>query len=105
MLDPMEAPATVTEAIAQLEARGYDSSFLLGEHGFGCRSCNEVHAPERLTVEATYRFEGASDPADESIVIGVSCPECGAKGIFVPAYGAEAEPQLLMLLTLLDRRH
>jgi hypothetical protein len=104
MLEVVDAPATVTEAIAQLESRGYDSSFMLAEHGFACRSCEREHAPDRLAVDATFRYEGESDPADESIVLGVRCPFCGAKGILVSAYGVDAEPQLLTLLTLIDRR-
>jgi len=99
----VETPETVTEAVQLLEATGYDSEFFLGDHGFGCSSCERVHPPDRLVIEATYRFEGASDPGDASIVLGVRCPECGASGIIVSAYGADAEPQLLTLLTLLDR--
>ena len=57
----------------------------------------------RLVVEKTFRFEGVSDPGDASIVLGVRCPICAAAGIIVSAYGADAEPQLLTLLTLIDR--
>ena len=99
----METPETVTEAVQLLEATGYGGEFFLDDHGFGCRSCENVHPPDRLMVEATYRFEGASDPGDASIVLGVRCPLCGAAGIVVSAYGADAEPQLLTLLGLLDR--
>ena len=98
----METPETVTEAVQLLEATGYGSEFILDEHGFGCRSCEQIHTPERLVVEATYRFEGVSDPGDESIVIALRCPECGAAGIVVSAYGLDAEPQLLSLLARLE---
>lgn len=98
----METPETVTEAVQLLEATGFGSEFFLDDHGFGCPDCDQVHTPERLVVEATYRFEGASDPGDASIVLGVRCPVCGAAGIIVSAYGADAEPQLITLLGLLD---
>jgi hypothetical protein len=104
MLVHVDTPDTVTQAVQLLESRGYDGEFFLGEHGFGCRSCEQVHTPGRLAVDATYRFEGVSDPGDESIVLGITCPVCGAKGIIVSAYGPDAEPQLLTLLSLLDRR-
>lgn len=99
----METPETVTEAVQLLEAAGYDSGFFLDDHGFNCRSCNGAHPPDRLVVDKTFRYEGASDPGDETIVIGVRCPACGATGIIVSAYGPDAEPQLLSLLRLLDR--
>ena len=97
----METPETVTEAVQLLEAAGYGSGFFLDDHGFNCRSCNRVHAPERLVVDRTFRYEGVSDPGDETIVIGVRCPACGASGIIVSAYGMDAEPQLVTLLSLL----
>jgi hypothetical protein len=104
MLVHMDTPATVTAAVQLLQSKGYQSEFLLGEHGFGCRSCDHVHAPDQLVLDDTYRFEGDSDPGDESIVLGVRCPVCGAKGIVVSAYGPEAEPQLIALMKLLGRR-
>lgn len=104
MLVGMDKPATVTAAVQLLESKGYASEFLLGDHGFGCRSCERVLAPDQLVVDDTYRFEGDSDPSDESIVLGVRCPVCGAKAIVVSAYGPEAEPQLIALITLIGRR-
>jgi hypothetical protein len=103
MLMVVETPETVTEAVQLLEAKGYGGEFALDERGFGCRACSHVHPPDRVVVEATYRFEGVSDPGDASIVLGVRCPVCGVAGIIVSAYGADAEPQLLALLSLLDR--
>ena len=99
----METPETVSEAVQLLESTGYGNEFFLDDHGFGCQACSQVHPPDRLVVEATYRFEGASDPGDASIVLGVRCPICGAAGVIVSAYGADAEPQLLTLLSLLAR--
>ncbi len=104
MLADMEMPATVTAAVQLLESKGYQGEFLLGEHGFGCRACEHVHPPDQLLLDDTYRFEGDSDPGDESIVLGVRCPACGAKGIVVSAYGPEAEPQLIALMKLVGRR-
>ena len=104
MLVRMDTPATVTAAVQLLESKGYQSEFLLGEHGFGCRSCEQVHAPDQLILDDTYRFEGDSDPGDESIVIGVRCPVCGAMGIVVSAYGPPAESQLIELMKLVGRR-
>ena len=99
----MQTPETVTEAVQLLEATGYDSGFFLDDHGFNCRSCSSAHAPDRLVVDQTFRFEGASDPGDSTIVIAVRCPACAATGIIVSAYGPDAEPQLLNLLSLLGR--
>jgi hypothetical protein len=97
----VETPETVTEAVQLLEAAGYGSEFFVDDHGFNCRSCNLVHAPDRLVIDRTFRFEGTSDPGDETIVIAVRCPACSASGIIVSAYGPDAEPQLVTLLGLI----
>jgi hypothetical protein len=52
----------------------------------------------------TYRYEGNTDPGDESVVFGIVCPDCGAKGIVVSAYGPDADPEVFDLLTRLGTR-
>lgn len=44
-----------------------------------------MDAPEPLLIRHTVRFEGAPDPGDEAIVLGVECPVSGATGIIVSA--------------------
>ena len=94
----MDAPETVTEAMALLEAEGYTSDFRVAS-----TDDRSVHATGTLVVHRTFRFEGDSDPGDEAVVLGVECPSCGTKGIVVSAYGPDADPDLLALLDRLDR--
>lgn len=94
----MEAPETVTDAVRWLAANGYDGDFTFRDGALRCHACGRPHGPERLVVRHTFRFEGMTDPADEAIVLGVECPDCGARGTVVSAYGPDAEPQLLALL-------
>jgi hypothetical protein len=61
------------------------------------------HQPESLQVTQTYRYEGNTDPGDESVVFGIVCPGCGARGIVVSAYGPDADPEIFDLLTRLSR--
>jgi len=75
-LDPLEVMASLAEA-------GYLAAFELGPEGMRCPRGCEV-AP---VVEQTFRFEGASDPDDESILLALSCPSCGTKGTLLLPYG------------------
>jgi hypothetical protein len=95
-------PETVSEAVRILEGRGFSSSFRVGDAVVHCHACDAGHRPSALVVRATFRFEGASDPADEAIVLGVECPTCGARGVVVSAFGPEADPELLALLDRLE---
>ncbi|HEX5586563.1 MAG TPA: phosphoribosylpyrophosphate synthetase [Acidimicrobiia bacterium] len=94
----MDAAETVLDAVRILEGLGYTDDLRLEDGGVQCSACGTRHAPERVVITHTYRFEGVSDPADEAIVLGVECPACGTRGVIVSAYGPEADPALFELL-------
>jgi hypothetical protein len=94
----VDAAETVLDAVRMLEVLGYTDDLRLDDGGVRCAACDTRHAPERLVITHTFRFEGASDPADEAIVLGVECPSCGTRGVIVSAYGPEADPALFELL-------
>lgn len=94
----MEIAASVTEAIALLEADGYRSDFSFAAGTVKCHACGLPHQPTQLVVRHTFRFEGDTDPGDEAIVLGIECPECGIRGIVVSAFGPDASPEFIALL-------
>ena len=98
----MDAPDTVTDAVALLEAEGYLGEFTVTPDAVVCPACTRAHASAELVVERTFRFEGDTDPGDEAIVLGVACPACGVRGIVVSAYGPDADPHLLALIERLE---
>lgn len=80
---------TLTDAIAALEARGFTESFRAEpDERVKCITCARARHADELPMLAFERVEGMSDPADESIVAGVECPECGARGTLVLAFGS-----------------
>jgi len=93
------SPDTLAEAIALLEADGYTEDFNLTGGLLDCVACQVAHEPVVGIIERQYRFEGASNPDDESVVFGVRCPACGAKGVVVSAFGPGADPDVLAWLT------
>jgi hypothetical protein len=97
----MDAPQTVTEAVRALEALGYTDDLLVEVDGIRCTACGAHHQPEALTITHTFRFEGPSDPGDEAIVFGISCPACNINAVVVSAYGPDADPELFAVLARL----
>jgi hypothetical protein len=81
-----------------LAADGYEGEFSINESAVHCGSCAHVCEPTRVTNSRTYRFEGNTDPADEAIVLGLACPQCGVRGVLVSAYGPDADAGLLALV-------
>ena len=91
-----DAPDTVTEAVALLEAEGYRDPVQLKAEGLVCSVCGTVTPSTELAhvkVDRIFRFEGESDPDDEMIVLAVSCSACHARGVIVAAYGVDVEPE------------
>jgi hypothetical protein len=100
---------TVTEAIALLEARGFTGSFRVATEtaALVCDGCRQWVVPADAEVVEVFRFEGASDPDDEAIVVALRCHSCGRQGVLVAAYGAEVdavEGEVLVMLGDARRR-
>jgi hypothetical protein len=91
-------PNGPAEAIAVLQADGYDDSIEVSVDGIWCEGCNRSHPPAGIIQERIYRFEGISNPDDMEIVVGLRCRICGRSGIVVSAYGPYAEPDLFDIL-------
>lgn len=80
---------TVTEAVNDLQKRGYVSDFNLN-HEDDCLVCNQTSvslSPDDFEIVETYRFEGDANPDDETIVFAISSTKNNIKGIVVNAYG------------------
>tara|TARA_R110002049_G_scaffold125135_2_gene280766 strand:- start:4222 stop:4515 length:294 start_codon:yes stop_codon:yes gene_type:complete len=81
---------TLSEAITDLQQRGYTYDFNLKPTCLECASLKlEIH-PEDFEVVEMYRFEGMSSTDDNSILYAISSQN-GIKGTLVDAYGVYAE--------------
>jgi hypothetical protein len=80
--------ATVSEAINDLKKRGFSEDFNLQENCLVCNS--KKYNPDDFEISEVYRFEGATDPADEAIVYGIESTD-GTKGSLVNGYGYSSE--------------
>ena len=82
---------TLTEVVDGYAASGYVTNFWAEEGAtVRCGQCQSVLEARRLQMHSQQRLEGASDPADMSMVVATSCPVCGAEGTMVLTYGPAA---------------
>jgi hypothetical protein len=111
MVDPrLSRPGEsgIAEVLAAYEAKGFTAGFVPRAGGnVMCTACRDVSPAEQVPVEAMHRFEGASDPEDEAILIGAECPSCGEWGTVVLSYGpnGSAEDGEVLRRLMDDRRH
>lgn len=80
---------SLSEATNDLKRRGYKEDFNLKPTCLECPSLNLQLHPETFVVDEFYRFEGMSNPDDNSIVYAISSAN-GLKGVLVDAYGIYA---------------
>lgn len=86
MTGPMD---TLTDRMRQLHAAGWTEQLSVSDGGLRCDGCRCWAAAEDVAVDEVYRFEGVSDPGDESILFVISMPS-GHRGTFPAAYGKDA---------------
>ena len=83
---------TLSEAVNDLQSRGYSDELSLREECVVCNGRNTSLHPDDFNIDEFYRFEGESDPGDESIVYAISSGKHDVKGILVNAFGPNATP-------------
>ncbi len=83
---------TLSECVNDLIKRGYTKDFLIE----GEKECLICHgetilelSPEEFEIDEIYRFDGMTNPSDESIVYAISATKHDIKGLVINSYGAD----------------
>jgi hypothetical protein len=103
MADEDTSPPQHRHESSQLEAlrsAGFDRDFEVRGEELVLRGQGPVD-PRGLHIDLQYRFEGDSNPDDESLVLGLHDPGSGAKGVLVSAYGPSASGSEADILSVL----
>ncbi len=84
---------------------GYTEQFRVGSRGFHtAEEGSQAYGPEQISVINFYRFEGESDPGDNSILYVVETSD-GKKGTLVDAYGPYADPRVSAFMQQVEDIH
>lgn len=81
---------TLSEAVNDLQKRGYTHDFLIPDEK-ECIYCQEHSlelSSDEFVLDEIYRFEGMSDPGDESILFAISSQIHNVKGLVINSFGA-----------------
>lgn len=94
---------TLVEILGALRRSGYANSLTANDDGtLRCSDCGERCSPEHLDVDQQRRLEGASDPADEMLVVAAACASCGERAVLVLGFGPTASAADSAVLTRLS---
>ena len=93
----MELPDTLSQVIDRLRQQGYTEDLNLHHE-------NPLWLdPDAYRVDEVCRFEGPSNPDDESILYALSSVKYGLKGVLVNGYGLSADADTSALEQRLHR--
>jgi hypothetical protein len=82
---------TLSTCVNKLVDDGYTSNFKVDERGLLSTENDKHYKHNEVHIKNFFRFEGASDPADNSILYAIELDD-GTKGTLMDAYGSYNDP-------------
>jgi hypothetical protein len=96
--------STLTEVLDELERAGFTGQTrVVAGARLECLTCRQVFDARESGDVRQRRLEGASDPADMLIVVGLSCPRCGVRATAILNYGPDSTVEDVDVLSALER--
>ena len=89
---------SMTQCLNTAVQDGYKENFNATDKALKSLETNKEYQADQIHVVNFYRFEGSTDPADNSILYIIET-EDGAKGTLVDSYGAYADPNVSKFIT------
>ncbi len=90
---PIKEMSPLITSLNSLIQKGYSEDYTVTEEGLKSLKTGKLYQPDQVKVVDFNRFEGISDPADESILYAIETND-GSKGTLVDAFGPSSDPQL-----------
>lgn len=84
---------TLSECYNKLVKDGYTEDFKINEKGLYSDATKKTYKAEKVRIVNFFRFEGASDPDENSILYVIETDD-GTKGTVTDAYGAYADQKV-----------
>ena len=78
---------SLSTCVNKLVTDGYSINFKVDEQGLVAVDEGKHYTPDQVHIKNFFRFEGASDPADNSILYAIELDN-GKKGTLIDAYGS-----------------
>ena len=82
---------TMVEALNVLKQEGYTYDFNIYNNTLRSSQSDITLSPEDFEIVKVYRFEGMSDPSDNSILYAIKSINHDIKGTFVNAYSVYSD--------------
>ncbi len=88
----IESYSNLIEAINGLRQQGYTEDFNLKQNCIECRNGEYKIFHDEFHIDKYFRFDGNTDPSEESIIYAISSKKYKLKGVLINGYGTTSEP-------------
>jgi hypothetical protein len=95
---------TLAPCLNKLVLDGFEEDFKVTDKGLLGLHNEKHYQPADVEIVNFYRFEGASDPADNSILYALQTAD-GVKGTLIDAYGPYADPAVTHFMQEVENMH
>lgn len=97
-----EEYGTLSQTINVLKENGYTFDFNIHQNCIICNGSEEKLSPNEFKIDKVYRFEGETDPSDQSILYAISSTKYNVKGVLVNGYGISTNADVDDLISKLN---
>ena len=84
---------SLSTCVNKLVTDGYSINFKVDEQGLVAVEEGKHYKPDQVHIKNFFRFEGASDPADNAILYAIELDN-GKKGTLIDAYGSYSDASI-----------
>ncbi|MCC6411897.1 MAG: hypothetical protein IT270_09570 [Saprospiraceae bacterium] len=95
---------TLVSVLSSKALSEFDTQFNITDKGLISLSTQKIYQPNQVKVAHFYRFEGESNPDDNSILYAIETNE-GEKGTIVDAYGMYSDTLVGDFMNLVEGIH
>lgn len=95
---------SLSSLLNKMVLKGYDDDFKMSDKGLRSLKTEKYYRPDQINVVNYFRFEGQSDPNDNTIMYVIETSD-GQKGTIVDAYGPYADRLLSEFMSQVESMH
>ncbi len=85
-----ESYGTLSETINALQKLGYILDFNIAPEKIVDHKVKKTLSPDDFEIDKVFRFEGSSNPEDQSVLYAISSAKLELKGLLVNGYGTSS---------------
>ena len=92
---------TMVASLNSLVKQGFTEDYKVIDKGLKSIQSEKIYTPHEVSVLNFYRFEGSSDPADNSILYAIETSD-GKRGTLVDAFGPYGDSKVAAFMKEVD---